>query len=69
VFSVLNNKPSILDDYLMQIRDINIQKNRLLLSQNLESLSMFLGYEISKQLDYENREITTQLGVLDVPLI
>jgi uracil phosphoribosyltransferase len=53
----------------MQIRDINIQKNRLLLSQNLESLSMFLGYEISKQLDYENREITTQLGVLDVPLI
>jgi uracil phosphoribosyltransferase len=35
----------------------------------MERMAMIVAYEISKQLDYEPMEITTPLGVADVPVL
>jgi uracil phosphoribosyltransferase len=69
MLTVINEKASALDRYLMEIRDIELQRYRLLFNENLECLAMFLGYEISKRLNYQKHNITTPLGTIDIPLI
>ncbi len=44
----LNKKVSILNTYLSEIRNVNIQNDRLRFRENLERISFIMGYEISK---------------------
>ncbi|WP_066758973.1 uracil phosphoribosyltransferase [Crocinitomix algicola] len=53
---------SILNHYIAEIRDINIQNDPLRFRRNLERVGEIIGYEISKSFDYETTEITTPLG-------
>ena len=59
----LSEQPSIAQDYLLQMRDEVLQLNPVLFRRNLERFGQLIAYEISKTLDYENIEVTTQLGV------
>jgi uracil phosphoribosyltransferase len=45
------------------MRDEVLQLNPVLFRRNLERFGQLIAYEISKTLDYENVEVTTQLGV------
>lgn len=36
---------------------------------NMERMSAIIAYEISKQLDYETKEVTTSLGIAEVPVL
>lgn len=45
------------------MRDEVLQLNPVLFRRNLERFGQLIAYEISKTLDYENIEVTTQLGV------
>ena len=57
-----SQKRSIMTHYLKELRDINIQHDRLRFRLNLKRISQLLGYELSKSLDYENKEVQTPLG-------
>lgn len=65
----LGEKSSILNSFVAQLRDKNIQKDSLRFRTNLERLGQIFGYEISKTLRCETREVVTPLGVakLEVP--
>lgn len=44
------------------MRDVNLQANSVLFRRNLYRFGQILAYEISKTLQYETVEVTTQLG-------
>ena len=56
-------KPSLVSQYLAEMRDINVQNDRLRFRRNLERLGEIFAYEISKDLEYKNVQVTTPLGV------
>jgi uracil phosphoribosyltransferase len=58
----LNSKNSLLQCYLAEIRDINIQKDPLRFRRNMERLGEIAAYEISKTLSYQATTTTTPLG-------
>ena len=64
---ILGNNHSILDQYLAEIRDHEIQKDPLRFRENMYRIGEIFAYEISKSLDYEEAEVTTPLGVAKVP--
>lgn len=66
---VLGNSHSIIDQYLAELRDITIQKDPLRFRENLQRLGELFGYEISKTLPYEEKEVITPLGIAHVPML
>lgn len=61
----LSSSVSIAHEYLLQMRDENLQLNPVLFRRNLQRFSTIMGYEISKTLRYEAIKTTTPLGVAD----
>lgn len=59
----LNQSNSIFNQYLAEIRDQNIQSDSLRFRRNLERMGEIIAYEISKTLTFEEKEITTPLGI------
>lgn len=61
--------PSIINQYMAEIRDANYQQNRLLFRNNIQRIGMCEAFEVSKTLHYERRDVRTPLGVspVDVP--
>lgn len=65
----LSHNNSIINQYLSEIRDVDIQKDRMRFRRNLERMGEIFAYEMSKTMDYEVREVTTPLGIADVPVL
>src|SRR5664279_1910032 len=59
----LSDHYSILCDWIAEIRDQTIQTDRMRFRRNLERIGEIAGYEISKFLPFEEREIQTPLGI------
>lgn len=59
----LSLQPSIVNRFLAELRDIDIQQDRMRFRLNVERIGMIMAHEISKSLDFEPLEIETQLGV------
>lgn len=53
---------SIINQVMAELRNKEIQQDRLRFRQNLERLGSFMAYEISKKLSYEQVLIETPLG-------
>lgn len=66
---VLNEQPSLINHYIAEIRDQEIQNDRMRFRRNLERIGELAAYEISKKMEYEVKEVTTPLGVAMVPLL
>ena len=64
----LGKENSVLNQFLMELRDVNIQSDSLRFRRNLERMGEIFAYEISKTLAYKTVEVTTPLGVLDMNL-
>jgi uracil phosphoribosyltransferase len=58
----LSQHYSILSDWIAEIRDQTIQADRMRFRRNLERIGEIAGYEISRQLPHEVRDIQTPLG-------
>src|SRR5690554_2585810 len=58
----INQPPSILNQFIAEIRDQHIQTDPLRFRHNLERIGEIFAYEISKTLTYKAKEITTPLG-------
>lgn len=59
---------SILNTFISEIRDKNIQKDSLRFRRNIERIGEILSYELSKTLSYKTQNITTPLGNKEVQL-
>lgn len=64
----LSNENSVLNHFIAQLRDQDIQKDSMRFRRNLERIGEIMAYEISKKFSYAQHEITTPLGVANVPL-
>ena len=58
----LGDQVSIANQFLLELRDIRIQKDRLRFRHNLSRLGEIMAYEISKELMYQQKEVETPLG-------
>lgn len=59
---ILDNQNSIVNKYLAELRDVNVQKDSMRFRRNLERIGEITAYEISKVLNYAPRTVTTPLG-------
>jgi len=59
----LGDKNSVLNNFLAEIRDHNIQKDSMRFRRNLERIGEIFAYEISKVLTYSEKNIQTPLGI------
>lgn len=57
--------PSLMSRYLLEMRDINIQKDPMRFRRNLERCGEITAYEISKTLDYELLKVKTPLDTAE----
>lgn len=58
----LSEKHSLVSNWVSELRDINIQNDRLRFRRNLERIGEIAAYEISKELDWKEVEVQTPLG-------
>lgn len=65
----LGNQDSIFNHFIRQIRDVNIQNDSMRFRRNIERIGELFAYEISKELEYEDKNITTPLGISTESLI
>lgn len=63
----LGDRSSVINSYMAQLRDVNIQENRTLFRRNLERIARAMAYEVSRTLNYTEKTITTPLGTKQVP--
>lgn len=66
---VLGNNHSIIDQYLAEIRDVNIQKDPLRFRENMYRIGELFAYEISRELKYRVTDVVTPLGTAKVPVL
>ncbi|MBK5284220.1 MAG: uracil phosphoribosyltransferase [Bacteroidia bacterium] len=69
MLNILGNQNSILNQFIAELRDEEIQKDRMRFRRNLERIGEIFAYEISKQLSYTSKEVTTPLGIATVPVL
>lgn len=68
IINVLDQKNSILNKFIAEIRDEEIQKDSMRFRRNIERIGEILGYELSHSLEFEKTTVTTPLGTKIVNL-
>lgn len=58
----LSTQNSLLQQFVSELRNVTIQKDRMRFRKNIERIGQIMAYEISKQLDWADVEVTTPLG-------
>lgn len=56
---------SVVNKYIAELRDVNIQNDRMRFRKNVERIGQVMAYEISKELNYESVDVTTPLGIAE----
>lgn len=65
----LELQDSLFNQILSEIRDAEIQRERMRFRRNLERIGEIMAYEISKTMEYETQEVVTPLGVKEVRVL
>ena len=65
----LSENNSVLNQFLGEIRDVNIQRDPLRFRRNIERIGEMMAMEVSKHLHYEEHDVTTPLGTAVVSQI
>lgn len=60
---VLSHNHSIIQQFITEIRDKEVQKDRMRFRRNMERMGECIAYEISKQLTYKMKDVETPLGM------
>lgn len=58
----LSASHSLLSNWIAELRNTDIQSDRMRFRRNLERIGEVMAYEISKVMEWEEREVTTPLG-------
>ena len=65
----LSLQKTVLNQFMAEIRDADIQTDRLRFRRNLERVGEVLAFEISKTLEYSNRTVTTPLAAANCQVL
>ena len=66
MIKILNTENTILNRFIAQMRDKEIQRDSMRFRRNMERVGEVMAYEISKTLSYRTRMVETPLGVAAV---
>lgn len=66
---ILSEKSSLINTYISEIRDVEIQRDSQRFRINFERIGEIFAYEISKCLDYDTKEVVTPLGVAEAQVL
>ena len=59
----LGSSNSVLNRFVAELRDVNIQKDSLRFRRNIERIGEIMAYEISKRFTYVTKDIPSPLGI------
>lgn len=62
----LSQHNTVFNTFLSEVRDQEIQKDRMRFRRNLERMGEIMAYEISKELSYSPSEVITPLGEAEI---
>ena len=65
----LSEHHSVLQNFLREIRDVDIQKDRMRFRRNIERIGEVMAIELSKVLNYESTDVQTPLAKTTVDVI
>ncbi len=65
----LSEQHSLVSNWISELRDVNIQQDRMRFRANLERIAEIAAYEISKVLPFEEKEVETPLGTATAKLL
>lgn len=65
----LSEKPSLLNQYLKEIRSTSIQKDSMRFRRNIERIGEIMAVEISRELTYKEENVKTPLGIAPVQVV
>lgn len=57
------DQPSLVSQYMSELRDVNVQNDMLRFRRNLERIGEIMAFEISKRMRYKTVDVTTPLAV------
>ena len=60
---------TIINNYIAELRDVNVQNDRMRFRRNLERIGELTAYEISKTLEYKKVCVRTPLGEKDMNIL
>ena len=65
----LSEKHSLISNWVSELRNVEVQADRMRFRRNLERIGEAIAYEISKILPFEEKEIQTPLGTATCKLL
>lgn len=65
----LSRQHSLVSNWISELRSTEVQNDRLRFRRNLERVGEVIAYEISKTLEWEEKEIQTPLGIHNSKLL
>lgn len=65
---LLSEKNSIINQFIAELRNVEVQNDRMRFRRNLERIGEIAALEISKTLQYKTTEVTTPLGIANMEL-
>lgn len=65
----LSETNSVLNHFISEIRDVDIQKDSMRFRRNIERIGEVLSYEMSREMDFQSKIVQTPLGEKNVSLV
>lgn len=65
----LSEQHSLVSNWVSELRDVEIQGDRMRFRRNLERIGEIAAYEISKKMPFEEKEVNTPLGTAECKLM
>lgn len=65
----LSEQYSLLSNWVSELRNVDIQNDRMRFRRNLERIGEATAFELSKELEWEEKEVTTPLGSVSCKLL
>lgn len=66
---IIGTKNSLFNQFIAELRDVNIQNDSMRFRRNLERFGEIMAYEISQKLNYKKTEVQTPLGTTDIEVL
>jgi len=64
--TILDSGSSVLNKFIAEIRDVNIQKDTMRFRRNIERIGEITAYELSKTLHFNTKNVVTPLGTKNI---
>ena len=67
--NILGGRGSLFDQFLGELRNVDVQNDRMRFRRNLERIGELMAYEISKEMTWNPGTLTTPLGEAELPIL